>query len=246
VGVDTEFEQIKDYVIGDEYRNINWKASARTAQLKVNVYQQERSQDIYCIIDKGRMMQQSFDKMSLLEYAINSALALSYVAVKKEDKAGLVTFSDQFDTFLPPARGMVQMHRMMDSLYRQQTIFSESDYSALAVHFLSKVTKRSLIILYANFATAHTMKRELPYLRQIAERHRLVVVIFADSSLRTFADGKAESEEEYFQRLLAERFIDEKKNLIAKMHQMGIDTVYTTPDNLSVDMINKYLQIRHF
>ncbi len=246
VGVDTEFEQIKDYVIGDEYRNINWKASARTAQLKVNVYQQERSQDIYCIIDKGRMMQQSFDKMSLLEYAINSALALSYVAVKKEDKAGLVTFSDQFDTFLPPARGMVQMHRMMDSLYRQQTIFSESDYSALAVHFLSKVTKRSLIILYANFATAHTMKRELPYLRQIAERHRLVVVIFADSSLRTFADGKAVSEEEYFQRLLAERFIDEKKNLIAKMHQMGIDTVYTTPDNLSVDMINKYLQIRHF
>ena len=97
VGHNTEFEQIKEYVKGDDYRTINWKASARRHQLMVNVYQDERSQQIFNVIDKGRVMQQAFRGMTLLDYAINASLVLSYVAMHKEDKAGIVTFNEKFD-----------------------------------------------------------------------------------------------------------------------------------------------------
>ena len=96
VGHHTEFEQIKEYVKGDDYRTINWKASARRHELMVNVYQDERSQQIYNVIDKGRVMQQAFRGMTLLDYAINASLVLSYVAMRREDRAGLVTFDGPF------------------------------------------------------------------------------------------------------------------------------------------------------
>ena len=96
-GNNTEFEHIKEYVTGDNYRSMNWKASARRNQLMVNVYEEERSQQIVSVIDKGRAMQQSFRGMTLLDYAINAALMLSYIAVRKADKAGLVCFNDHTD-----------------------------------------------------------------------------------------------------------------------------------------------------
>ena len=109
VGNNTEFEQIKAYVPGDEYRTINWKASARRHELMVNVYRDERSQRIYSVIDKGRVMQQAFDKMTLLDYSINAALVLSHIAIRKDDKAGLITFAEKVDTMLAPSSRPTQM-----------------------------------------------------------------------------------------------------------------------------------------
>ena len=128
VGNNTEFEQIKEYVKGDDYRMINWKASARRHQLMVNVYRDERSQQIFSVIDKGRVMQQSFRGMTLLDYSINAALVLSYVAMHREDKAGLITFADNMDTFIAPSRQSGQMERLLEALYSQETKFSETDF----------------------------------------------------------------------------------------------------------------------
>lgn len=127
VGHQTEFEQIKDYVPGDDYRTINWKASARRHQLMTNTYQDTRSQPLYCLIDKGRVMQQAFHGMTLLDYAINASLVLSYVAIHKEDRAGLATFADRFDTFLPASRQGGQMQTILEALYSQQTTFGETE-----------------------------------------------------------------------------------------------------------------------
>lgn len=134
VGHHTEFEQIKEYVKGDDYRTINWKASARRHELMVNVYQDERSQQIYNVIDKGRVMQQAFRGMTLLDYAINASLVLSYVAMRKEDKAGLVTFNEHFDTFVHASRQPGQMKTLLENLYSQQTTFGETDFSLSLIH----------------------------------------------------------------------------------------------------------------
>lgn len=130
-GNNTEFEQIKDYVAGDEFRTINWKASARRHQLMVNVYQAERSQQVMSLIDKGRVMQRSFRGMTLLDYAINASLVLSYVAIHREDRAGLIAFNERMDTLLPPSNRPSQMERIQESLYAVHTDFGETDYSAL-------------------------------------------------------------------------------------------------------------------
>lgn len=244
VGHQTEFEQIKDYVKGDDYRTINWKASARRHQLMVNVYQDERSQQIYNVIDKGRVMQQAFEGMTLLDYAINASLVLSYVAMRKDDKAGLVTFNEHFDTFVPASKHAGQMQTLLESLYAQETTYGETDFSALCVHLAKHVGKRSLMILYTNFSSLNSMKRQLPYLQQLSRQHRLLVVFFEDADLKEYIAGKPTDTEGYYRQVIAEKFAYEKRLIVNTLKQHGIYSVLTTPGNLSIEVINKYLEMR--
>lgn len=244
VGHHTEFEQIKEYVKGDDYRTINWKASARRHQLMVNVYQDERSQQIYNVIDKGRVMQQAFRGMTLLDYAINASLVLSYVAMRKEDKAGIATFNEHFDTFVPASRQPGHMQTLLESLYSQQTTFGETDFSSLCVHFNKHVNKRSLLILYTNFSGLGSMNRQLAYLQQLNRQHRLLVVFFEDADLKNYIATPAKDTEDYYRHVIAEKFAFEKRLIVTTLKQHGIYSLLTTPENLSVDVINKYLEMK--
>lgn len=244
VGHQTEFEQIKDYVKGDDYRTINWKASARRHQLMVNVYQDERSQQIYNVIDKGRVMQQAFEGITLLDYAINASLVLSYVAIHKDDKAGLVTFNERFDTFVPASKQSGQMQTLLENLYKQETTYGESDFSALCVHLAKHVGKRSLMILYTNFSSLNSMRRQLPYLQQLSRQHRLLVVFFEDADLKEYIAGKPTDTEGYYRHVIAEKFAYEKRLIVNTLKQHGIYSVLTTPNNLSIEVINKYLEMK--
>ena len=243
-GNNTDFEQIKDYVQGDEYRRINWKASARRTHLMVNVYQDERSQQIFNLIDKGRLMQQAFKGMTLLDYAINASLVLSYVAIHRQDKAGLVTFADKFDSFVKAESNTLQMKRIMDCLYNQQTTFGESDYSMLCPNINKLVGKRSLLILYTNFTDFGALRRQLTYLRMLNRRHRLLVVFFDDPELHEFATSPQKSEVEYFEHVIAEKMIYDRRLIVSTLRQNGIYSLLTTPDHLSVNVINKYIEMK--
>lgn len=244
IGHHTEFEHIKEYVKGDDYRTINWKASARKHTLMVNVYQDERSQQIYSVIDKGRVMQRAFQGVTLLDYAINASLVLSYVAIHKEDKAGLVTFNAHFDSFLPASRHSGQMQALLEGLYAQETTFGESDFSALCTHFRKYVAKRSLLILYTDFDTLDSLKRQLPYLQQLARQHKLLVVFFEDAELKELIKETPNNTEEYYRQVIAEKFAYEKRLIVSTLKQHGIYSLLTTPNNLSVDVINRYLEIK--
>ena len=244
VGHHTEFEQIKDYVAGDDYRTINWRATARRHQLMVNVYQDERSQQIYHLIDKGRVMQQAFRGMTLLDYSINAALALSYVALRKDDRAGLVTFADHVETFLMASRHSGHLQRMQEALYHEQTDFGETDFAALCVSVNQHLQRTGLLILYTNFFGIVSLRRQLPFLQQLSRRHRLLVVFFEDVELAVFAASPPADEEERSQREMAAKFIREKQQVVATLRQAGIYALLTTPDHLSVDVVNKYLEMK--
>lgn len=244
VGHHTEFEQIKDYVKGDDYRTINWKASARRHQLMVNVYQDERSQQIFNLIDKGRVMQQAFLGMTLLDYAINAALVLSFVAMNRDDKAGLVTFNECFDTFVPASKRHGQLQNILETLYAQETTFGETDFSALSANLNLHVNKRSLLVLYTNFSGISSLKRQLPYLRQLNRHHRLLVVFFEDEQLKAYIRTPATNTEEYYRHVIAEKFAYEQRLVVSTLQQNGISSLLTTPANLSVAVINKYLEMK--
>lgn len=244
IGHHTEFEQIKEYVKGDDYRTINWKASARRHELMVNVFQDERSQQIYNVIDKGRVMQQAFRGMTLLDYAINASLVLSYVAMRKEDKAGLVTFDEHFDTFVPAAKQPGHMQTLLDNLYSQQTTFGETDFSSLCVHMKKHISKRSLLVLYTNFSSMGSMNRQLSYLKQLNRQHRLLVVFFEDADLKEYIANPAKDTEGYYRHVIAEKFAFEKRLIVSTLKQNGIYSLLTTPENLSIDVINKYLEMK--
>ena len=245
VGNNTEFEKIKDYVAGDDFRRINWRATARTARLMVNVYQDERSQQIFNIIDKGRVMQQAFRGMTYLDYAINASLVLSYIAMRKEDKAGIITFSDHEEDLVPASRRTGHMQNILETLYRQQTHFAESDYSSLVMSVSQHVSKRSLLVLYTSFANEVGLKRQLPYLIQLNRRHRLLVVFFEDNEVKAYIKTPSTSDEAYYRHVIAEKYMNEQRLIVSTLKQHGILSLLTAPENLSVDVINKYLEIKN-
>ena len=245
IGHNTEFEHIRDYLKGDDYRTVNWRATARLSRPMVNVYQDERSQQVFSIVDKGRVMQQAFEGMTLLDYAINASLALSYVAMRKEDRAGLITFADSVGTFVAADRRSGHINKLMETLYAEQTDFGETDFSALSVAVGRHINKHSLLILYTNFMGLVSLQRQLPFLQQIARRHRLLVVFFEDVELQQFMATPATTKEEVCQHEVAEKFAAEKQLISATLRQYGILSLLTTPQDLSVGVINRYLAIRN-
>ena len=244
IGHSMEFEQIKEYVRGDDIRTINWKATARKSALMVNNFTDEKSQQVYCLIDKGRLMKMPFGNLSLLDYAINSTLVLSNVCLQKQDKIGLITFSNTIGTVLPADRKPVQRANILNLLYNQKTGFLESDYEMLYLQIRSKIKQRSLLILFANFESMSGLNRQLSYLRSIAKHHLLMVVFFENTELKQLSTLKAANLEEVYVKTIAEKFAFEKRLIVKELTKYGIVSILTTPENLTVSTINKYLELK--
>lgn len=244
IGNTMEFDQIREYVRGDDYRTVNWKATARKGDFMVNQYQDERSQQVYSVIDKGRVMKMPFEGMSLLDYAINASLVLSNIAILKQDKAGLITFAEKMGTMLPADRRRSQMQKILDVLYNQKTNFLESSYELLYANIRQRITNRSLVMLYTNFETLSSLQRQLPYLRKIARDHLLVVIFFENTELKELLETDAEGLEEIYRQTIAEKFAYEKRLIVRELQRYGIHSILTPPQGLTVNAINKYLELK--
>lgn len=244
LGHSMEFEQIKEYVKGDDVRDINWKATAKNNQLMVNQFQDEKSQPIYSIIDKGRVMKMPFEQLSLLDYAINSALAFSNIALKKNDKIGMLTFSNTIDNFRKAESKRSQLNILSDGLYNIKTDYKVSDFGLLYAHLKRKVTQRSLLFLFTNFEHLSALKRQLPFLKAIAKQHVLVVIFFENTEIDKLINTKTEDLESIYQKTIATDFAYNKRLMVKELEKNGIQAILTKPKDLSINTINKYLQIK--
>ena len=243
-GSNAEFDQIKEYVSGDDFRTINWKATARKNKLMVNQYQDEKSQQVYSIIDMGRIMKMPFEGLSLLDYAINASLVISNIAMLKQDKAGIVTFSHKVQSILLADRRNSQLQKILKLLYNQKTGYLESDFEKLYINIKTKINQRSLLLLYTNFESLSGLQRQLKYLRRLAKDHLLVVIFFENTELRTFIDKPALTTEEVYNKTIAQKFAYEKKLIVKELEKYGIHCILTEPKKLSVNTINKYLELK--
>ncbi|GAB3732957.1 DUF58 domain-containing protein [Spirosoma lituiforme] len=249
LGHSMEFEQVRPYATGDDVRTINWKATARRSDaqgtsLMINAYQDERSQPVYCLIDKGRVMQSPFDGLTLLDYAINASLVLSNIALLKQDRAGILTFSNQVGQLLTADRRTGHMLRILELLYRQKTQFLETDYESLYTSVRTHIRQRSLLLLFTNFETVTAMHRQLPYLRRLAKDHLLLVIFFENTELRNLLNQSATDTEQIYLKTIGEKFAFEKKQIVKELAQYGIQTILTAPQNLTANTVNKYLELK--
>jgi uncharacterized protein (DUF58 family) len=245
LGHSMEFEQIKEYVRGDDYRTLNWKATARHGNFMVNSYTDERSQQIYCVINKGRVMKMPFEGMTLLDYAINAALVLSNVALQKQDKAGLITFAQQLDAFIPADKKPTQINNILETLYRQETNFLEPDFEKLFSVVRNQITQRSLVVLFTNFESIESLERELPSLKRLAHYHLLMVIFFDNTELKVLAESEARKTEDIYIKTIAEKYRYEKQLIAKELQKHGIISVLSTPQNLTVNSLNKYLELKN-
>ena len=244
IGNAQEFEQIKPYVQGDDFRKVNWKATSRKGELLVNQFQDERSQSIYSIIDKSRVMKMPFDDMTLLDHSINSALVISNIALRKDDKVGLMTFSDKLGVHLKAEKLGGQLRRLLENLYRQKTRYNEANFEMLYYGVRQNIKGRSLLFLYSNFESIYAMERAMPMLRKIGKLHLLVVIFFENTGLVEKANRRAETIEDIYLQTMAQKAVIEKQTIAAELKKYGINTILTTPEKLNIDTINKYLELK--
>ncbi len=244
IGHTQEFEQIKEYVPGDDIRTLNWKSTAKQNQLMVNQYQDEKSQPIYSIIDTGRVMKMPFNGLKLLDYAINSTLAFSNVALKKNDKTGMIAFSKNIESFVPAVQKITHLNTILEKLYNITTDFTDSDFGLLYAQVKRRMTHRSLLLLYTNFEHISALKRQMPFLLAMAKKHVLVVIFFENTELEELISSDAEDLQTIYHKTIAEKFSLEKRLMQKELQQHGIQTILTKPEQLTINTINKYLEIK--
>lgn len=243
-GTSKEFEEISDYIPGDNYRWINWKATARRSKLMVNRYQDERARDIYQIIDMGRTMKMPFDGMTLLDYSINSALALSNVILKKHDKAGLITYHSRLNTFIKADNRSNQLTRLCEALYAQESQFPESSLDCVYTPMSRNSRGRSLIILYSNFESPYALERESYMMKKLAAKHMVLLISFINTDILQESKQSPEKLEQLYAKTVAGKFLADKQMFMKKLHQKGINTIMVKPKDLTIAVLNKYLDIR--
>ena len=244
LGHSYEFEQIKNYVRGDDYRSINWKASSRRGSLMVNAYQDERAQQVYCVIDKSRVMKMPFNGLSLMDYAVNTSLVISNIVLQKDDRAGLLSFSDVMGTTIKAERKANQLNKIMAALYREQERVGEANYELLYYASRKLIKGRSLLLLFTNFESSYALERTLPVLRKINTLHLLVVVFFDNSEIRKFSEEDVKDTEGVYMQTIAQNYLAEKTAMVQQLKKFGIQAILTRPEELAVNSINKYLELK--
>jgi uncharacterized protein (DUF58 family) len=239
-----EFDHVKEYTRGDDSRTINWKASARRNDLMVNSYMDEKSKQVYCLIDKGRLMHMPFNGLSLLDYSINAALMFSFTALHKDDKVGLLTFAEKPDDFLQAVKNRRQFIQINEVLYKQQSKFLESDYAAVYRILNQRAGQRSFLMLFTNFETLQGFDRQLPYLRMLNQKHLLCVIMFENVELKQIHSQRGDNLEDIYIKTIADKFAFEKKRILREMKKNGMMAIYTDPQQLSAQVVNKYLEVK--
>ncbi len=243
-GMSTEFDHVKEYTRGDDARTINWKASARKNELMVNAFMDEKSQQIFCIVDMGRLMKMPFDNLTLLDYSINAALMFSYVALQKEDKIGLLTFNEKINDFLKPSKSKKQFNAILETLYKQQTQFKESNIADVHQVLLKRAGQRSLLLFFTNFETYTGFERQLPYLRALNQKHLLCIIFFENTEVSSLHEKRGNQLEDIYVKTIADKFLYEKKMIVKELQKNGILVIYTAPQKLSISVVNTYLELK--
>ncbi len=242
IGHSLEFEQIKNYNRGDDIRHINWKATAKRKQLMVNQYTDEKSKEVYCLIDTGRNMKFPFKGLSLLDYSINSALIILNNALKSQDKAGVLSFNKKVENFLKAEQRPQYLQKILEKLYAIVPEFEESNFSNLYVYLKRMISHRSLLFLFTNFENFDSFERQLSYLQALNKSHVVVLVFFKNVEIEEQLAGL--KIKDAVQKAIIEKQINEKKAIVTQLNRHRIQTVLTSPDELTIDLLNKYLEIK--
>ncbi len=244
IGHSYEFEQIKNYTDGDDIRTINWKATGRRNQLMINQFGDEKSQQIYSILDISRAMNMPFNGLSLLDYAVNTTLVISNTAIHKDDKAGVLTFNEKIGNFVKANKKPGQLKLISETLYREQESSLEANFELLYNAISRLIKQRSLVILYTNFESYYTLERYLPVLRKINRSHLLLVVVFKNTEIERYSYEHADDTLEIYHKTIGKKFLGEKEMMVKELAKYGIQSILTAPEELSTLTINKYLEFK--
>jgi len=255
-GASTEFERVRDYVPDDEFRHINWKATARRGQPMVNQFEAERSQNLVVLLDAGRTMaalaeapapdsdQDTAPGLTKLDYALNSALVLCYVASLRGDRVALLAYADDVHTFVPPQRGRRALLATVQALYDLQAEAVEPDHGRAFDFLARRNLRRSLVVLFTDLADRESSSTLAAHLTRAARQHLVVCVTLGDPNVRRPARALPRDTPALYEKMVAQQLLDDRATVIANLAARGVITVDADADTLSPRLINTYLALK--
>jgi uncharacterized protein (DUF58 family) len=243
-GRGTEFESLRDYLPDDDFRRINWKASARRARLTSQEYEAERSQNVLLVLDLGRLMTTEHQGMSKVDYAVNAALMLGYVCASVGDRVGLLLFSSEIEGYLPPGRGKAQVFRLLRELYRAEPKMVEPNYAA-AFHYLNLHSRRrTLVVVFTDIVDPMVSQDVVEQLRALFPAHLPLCVTMKDASLAALSVQEPTDAPRAYERAIAIKTLRERDEALAALRNGGVLVLDTRPEDLTVDLVNRYLEVK--
>ncbi len=243
-GSGTEFERLRDYQPDDDFRRIAWKATARRRQPVTVEYETERSQNLILLLDTGRLMGTPIGPMQKLDYAVNAALMLAYMAAQMEDRVGLLAFSDRVDLFVPSRRGRRQFHLLLESLYKVSSQPVESDPAGALAFLAARQPRRSLIVLFTDIEEATEAAALVAPLGVLSRRHLPLCVTVADPDLSRLAAVLPANSKESYEKVVAQRLLDERRTVLEQLERRGALSLDVPAEELTVAVVNRYLEIK--
>lgn len=243
-GRGNEFERLRDYSPDDDYRRINWQATARRGKPISVEYETERSQTVIALLDTGRMMRSPVGDVAKLDYAINAVLLLGYVAAQKGDRVGLLAFDDAPHTWITPRSGKAQFHRLLAQLYAVESHPVEPDYTAAVAYVATKQAKRSLVLLFSDLTGALYTQTLVGQLAHLQRRHLVLLVTLRDPTVQAMARQEVEDSATLYRRTVAERLLEERQMTLEQLQRQGVLTLDVPADELSIAVINRYLELK--
>lgn len=243
-GQGTEFERLREYRPDDEYRRINWKATARRFRPITVAYQTERSQNIMLVLDTGRMMQSPVGRMAKLDYAINAALLLAYVATGVGDKVGVMSFADEVQHYIAPRQGRGQFYQILDHLYAVEAQPVEPDFRRGLGLLAYRQRRRALIVFFTDITGGASMEQLVQHV-QILARHSLpLVVTISDPDINAMSRHSPHTADEMYERMAASHILHERRVILERMRRHGVETLDTPANQLSPDVVSRYLALK--
>jgi uncharacterized protein (DUF58 family) len=244
LGRGTEFERLRDYQTDDDYRRINWKATARRGRPVSVEYETERSQNIVLMLDAGRPMATPVGPLAKLDYSVNTALMLAYVATRLGDNVGMLAFADRINTHLPPRRGKRQFLAMLEALYDLPVQHTEPDYALAFQYFGARQRKRALIVLFTDLLDKETSRTLVNYLARQSPHHLVMCVAISDPDIVRMASTTPHDSREVYQKAVAEDLLLERRRAIEDIRRRGGFIVDVPADQLTGAVVNKYLELK--
>ena len=244
IGQDHDFERLRDYTIDDNYKHIDWRATARRRKLTVKDFQSSQSQRIIFMLDCGRMMTNEAAGLSLLDHGLNAMLMLSYVALRQGDSVGMVTFSDEIHSYIPSRGGMNQMNRLLHASYDRFPQLTESRYDQAFRYLASHCRKRSLVVLITNVIDEVNSAQIERYMTNLVGRHLPLGVLLRDRQLFDAVDVEQPREEELWPAAAAADILTWRHQVLTDLQSKGVLSLDVFPENLTAPLVNRYLEIK--
>jgi uncharacterized protein (DUF58 family) len=243
-GGGTEFDSLREYEIDDEFRRIDWSATARAGKTIVRTYRAERNQTVLLLLDSGRMMAGRVADVPRLDHAMDAVMMLTAVATRLGDRAGLVAFDREIRAVVPPGHSRDQLNRVTEAMYAIEPELVESDYRGAFAQTLSRFRRRALLVIFTELAEQAMSETLLPALPLVTRRHIVVVASVSDPEVIRWAHSVPQDAGDTYRKAAAVNALADRARTVARLRGLGATVVDAEPGRLAPLLADAYLKVK--